>query len=165
MGPKAREGSNDNSKDNHGKKEPFQKKDVKEPAPRKPAVNVEEEDIREVLVTTNELAILERHKSTLSHQNYSDRLLNNIGKAIRNFRLIRNLSQADLADLLVQKGEFTEAHQTQISRIEGKNSNFSFRRLVKIAECLKISVSHLVGEAERISVLERQLERLVDEQE
>jgi transcriptional regulator with XRE-family HTH domain len=67
-----------------------------------------------------------------------------LGRAIREARLKQHYSQEGLADA-------AGMHRTYVGAIERGERNPSFRNLVRIASTLKLRLSELVAEAERLA--------------
>lgn len=72
----------------------------------------------------------------------SEEIIEKFGHAVREQRLIQNLSQEDLADLC-------SLHRTYISDIELGKRNVSISNIKRIATALGIAVSDLFLEAEK----------------
>jgi transcriptional regulator with XRE-family HTH domain len=70
-------------------------------------------------------------------KNKSNPLLLKFGKQVRKFRLSKNLSQEDLADL-------ADLHWTYISGIERGIRNISLKNIEKISKALEVKLKDLL---------------------
>ena len=67
-----------------------------------------------------------------------EEVLNDIGTAIKIERIVKNLSQSAIS---IELGHKTDNY---VSRIENGHINLTIKLLYKIADALKVDVSHLV---------------------